>query len=1122
MRCSNCGSDNPDGLKFCNQCGAAFHSRCAQCGFDNAPDAKFCGQCGTALTAGAPVRAVDQRDHRSQARASERRHLTVLFCDLVGSTEIAARLDPEEWQETVAAYHRTAGEAINRFGGHVAKYLGDGVMAYFGYPEAHDNDAERAARAGLAILETISKLNEQSGTLSALSSPVKLSVRVGIDSGAVVVGAGAGAETDVFGEAPNIAARVQGAAAPDTVLVSAATHRLVAGLFVVEDRGEQALKGVAQPAQLYRVVRLAEARGRLAAAAASRGLTPFVGRDDELRVLTSRWQHVVDGEGQVALIIGEAGIGKSRLVQQFRRQLAGAPHTWLEAAAAPFYQNTPFYPVVEVMRQLVWEQSFDRLDDYLRELQNQSEKTGSDARTAEQLTELQSGLSLAGLKPAEAIPLIAPLLHLPLGAEYAPSSLSPEQQRRRLLATLIGWLLGAARAQPLVIVIEDLHWADPSTLELIQLLAEQGTAGRLLLLYTARPEFRAEWPLRANHTQITLNRLNARNVREIIAQVAARNALANETLEAVVERTSGVPLFVEELTRAVLESGDANLTGREIPVTLQDSLMARLDRLGSAKEVLQIGSVIGGEFSYELFRAVHPLGDEDLQRELRRLTDADLLYVRGLAPDATYQFKHALIRDAAYEALLKSRRKELHRLVAHTLDEMLPALNETQPELLARHWTEAGEAEPAISAWQRAGERAVERRAFREAEEHYREALRMLATLPESPARDTRELNFQVGLARVLMATRGFSAAEPATAYERARTLAERGGGKLSLPVLNGSWASAVNRGDYCAAQTLADQLLEIAESMNSQAALVIAHNTQGQTRFFRGDIAGAWEHLARAIEYFDSPDYQATPSTLGMNRVGVLSFAAWATFSLGRPDTSLRFLHDMITLAQRLENPFPLVYARMSASMIHVMRREPQRALEESDQADQLGSKLGFPLQATLARVMGGWARAKLGQPAQGLAQMREAQASLAAMGYQLLITPLLCWHSEAQAEAGAIADALDSAEEGLLTNPEELVFRPELLRLRGEIRLKAEASGPETLALAEADLRAAIALALQIGAKVSQLRATMSLARLLDERGQRDDACAMLAEIYNWFTEGFDTADLKDAKTLLDALGD
>ena len=402
---------------------------------------------------------------------------------------------------------------------------------------------------------------------------------------------------------------------------------------MVEDRGAQALKGIERPVQLYRVVQPSGVRGRLEAAAAARGLTPFVGREDELRLLMNRWERALEGEGQVALIVGEAGIGKSRMVQRFREQIAGTPHTWVEAAAGAFYQNTPFYAVTEMLRELLaWR---------------------GDESAEEQLAQLETRLELAGLKPAEALPLIAPLLNLPIPAKYPPSPLSPEQQRRRLLATLVEWALGAARVQPTVIAIEDLHWADPSTLELLQLLVEQGATARLLLLYTARPEFRAQWPPRAHHTQITLNRLSARNVRTMVGEVAAQRALSEETIATVVERTGGVPLFVEELTRAVLESGDARLTGREIPVTLHDSLMARLDRLGTAKEVLQVGAVIGSEFSYELLHAVHPIAEEDLQGAVRKLADAELIYVRGIPPEASYAFKHALIRDAAYEALLK-------------------------------------------------------------------------------------------------------------------------------------------------------------------------------------------------------------------------------------------------------------------------------------------------------------------------------------------------------------------------------------------------------------------------------------------------------------------------------------
>ena len=584
----------------------------------------------------------------------------MLFCDLVGSTEIASHLDPEEWREIVGEYHRAAAQAIERFGGHVAQYLGDGVMAYFGWPQAHDNDAERAARSGLAIFDALSKLN-QNPTHS------KLAARVGIDSGTVVVGAGAGKDTDIFGDTPNIAARAQAAAEPGTVVVTGAVHRLISGLFVAENRGAQALKGIERPVQLYRLVQPSGMRGRFEAAAATRGLTPFVGREDQLRLLTSRWERALDGEGQVALIIGEAGIGKSRLVQRFHEQIAGTPHTWVEAAAGAFFQNTPFYAVTEMLRELLaWR---------------------GDESAEEQIAQLETRLELAGLKPAEALPLVAPLLNLSMPAKYGPAQLSAEQQRRNLLAMLVEWALGAARAQPTVIAIEDLHWADPSTLELLQLLVEQGTTVRLLLLFTARPEFHAQWPLRAHHTQTTLNRLTSRNVRSMVEEVAAKKALSEETIATVVERTSGVPLFVEELTRAVLEGGDAKITGHEIPVTLHDSLMARLDRLGSAKESLQVGAVIGSEFSFELLQAVHPLAEEELQEALRKLADAELIYARGIPPEASYTFKHALIRDAAYEALLKSRRKELHRLVARTIDEKFPALKEAHPEVLARHWT---------------------------------------------------------------------------------------------------------------------------------------------------------------------------------------------------------------------------------------------------------------------------------------------------------------------------------------------------------------------------------------------------------------------------------------------------
>jgi class 3 adenylate cyclase/tetratricopeptide (TPR) repeat protein len=1119
MRCSNCGKHNPQGLNFCNQCGTALKPLCSKCGFENEPGARFCGNCGTPLNSAAPGKPAVERpeaaggtEARPHSQFGERRHLTVLFCDLMGSTELAAQLDPEEWHETVAAYHRSVAETVSRFGGRVAKFLGDGVMAYFGYPEAHENDAERAARAGLAMIEAISKLHQATSTEFKQSRP-KLSARVGIDSGRVVVSTDAGTDIDIFGEAPNIAARVQAAAAPDTVLITASTYRLVTGLFVVEDCGSRAFKGIEQPLQLYRVIQPERARGRLAAAAASRGLTPFVGREDELGLLTNRWQRVVESEGQVLLIVGEAGIGKSRLVQQFHQHLAGAAHTWIEAAAAPFYQNTPFFPIAEALWQLVWEQSLNRFGDYLRKLQRQEsgEDGGEEAMADERLDDLQSGLISAGLTPAEAIPLLAPLMHLPTSATYAPSALTAEQQRRRLLATLVEWLLGATRSQPLVIVIEDLHWADPSTLELIQLLAQQGAAARLLLLCTARSEFRPEWPLRAHHTQIALSRLNARHVRAMIAQVAAQSTLANQTLDAVVERTSGVPLFVEELTRAVLESGNAALTDREIPVTLHDSLMARLDRLGSAREVLQIGSVIGSQFSYELLHAVHPLDHQELQHALRRLTDSDLLHVRGLAPDSKYQFKHALIRDAAYEALLKSRRKELHRLLARTINDKFGSLKDAQPEVLAHHWTEAGETECAIAEWSRAGEVAEARNAFIEALRAYQNSVSLLHELPENSDRDSRELQRYYSILRMLQMTRGISAAETIDVAERGMALAQRSG--TSEQIVDWMVSKALGllaSGQARDAAELLDRALERARLEKNTTSLGRIHNLHVQAHYSLGQLEAAEQYFTAAAKFFDEP----TVRTQFPGIIAGCAFGSWNAWLRGWPVLAREREARMMT-AVNPSIPYDVATSGMFAGYLCAYMREYGQAEELLRQALAESDKHQFKLVSGLCQSVLGYTLAQLDRVVEGIGLIRQGlEIELQASGRGFTSYYLTCL-ATALEQCGALPEALEAIEQALRTNCDELVHRPETLRVRGVIRVKR--AQPE---LAEADFRESIALARRMGAKAWELRSATSLAQLLATQGRRDEARKMLAEIYNWFTEGFDTPDLKDAKALLDDL--
>jgi class 3 adenylate cyclase/tetratricopeptide (TPR) repeat protein len=1011
----------------------------------------------------------------------ERRHLTVLFCDLVGSTAIAAQLDPEEWRELVANYHRAAAEAITRYSGHVAKYLGDGVMAYFGWPEAHDNDGERAARAGLAILEGVSKLNQQS------TNP-EISVRVGIDSGAVVVGAGAGKETDVFGEAPNIAARVQAAAAPDSVLITSATHRLLSGLFVVEESGAQQLKGVSSPVELYRVLRPTGVRSRIGA----RGLTPFIGREEELRLLLSRWQQVREGEGQVALVIGEAGIGKSRLIAEFRERIRDTPHTWVESAGEQLFENTPFHAVTEMLAQWL-------------ELQ-------ASTNVGENLSHLERALALAGLKLAEAAPLIGDLLQLPLGERYPPLSLTPEQKRRRLLAALAKWLFGAARLQPVVMVVEDLHWLDPSTLDLQQVLAEQGATVPLMLLYTARPEFRAQWPLRAHHTQVTLNRLSTRNVRNLVLQVVAHNTLSEETLAAVVERTGGVPLFVEELTRAVLEGGDAKSVGRQIPVTLHDSLMARIDRLGPAKEIMQIAAVIGSEFSYELLQAVHRVPDDELQRDLRSLTDAELLYVRGIAPDSIYQFKHALIRDAAYEALLKSRRRDLHRSVASTISEKFPAFGEENPEILARHWTAAGEAESALTECLRAGKIARRRHAFREAQENYNHAVALLELLPESAERDIRELEIRQLLVQMLHLTRGYSAPDSIEATRRAVALAQKSGNvRQLLNLMIAMGVNALSSGDLPAAGNLGDQALELASREGGSSSFFgRAHSLQMMVCYYQGDLAGVERHFTAGLKFFEDASFKQVPGA------GVITFgfASWNAWTLGEAHSARQREAKMMAIVNR-DNPFEMAFLGFLAAQLRIWTREYDQAEALAARAVELSDERQFPWLAALSRAALGHARARLGRTSEGIALIRQGMTGLLDTGSRFGATNVAASLADSCECGGAIMEALEAVERALEANPDELVFRPYIFQLRGELRLKQK-----RLDKAEGDFRESIALARKMGAKAWGLRATMSLAHQLAQQGRRDEARSMLTDIYNLFTEGFDTADLKEAKALLDEL--
>jgi class 3 adenylate cyclase/tetratricopeptide (TPR) repeat protein len=1067
MRCAACGAESPEGKRFCADCGVAFPVASAN----------------VALGAAAPPPSKDSRRF-----PGERRHITVLFSDLVNSTLLAAGRDPEEWQSILTGYQREAGEAVLRQGGHIAKYLGDGVVAYFGWPTANEDDAERAVRAGLAIVDAIATLSQR----FVSEKGVELAVRVGIDSGSVVIGEGASGEVDIFGDVPNIASRVQAKSAPNTVLITGALHELVSGRFIVEDYGAHALAGIERPLQLFRAVQPSGVRRRWRRGSV-RGLTPFVGRESELDLLRNSWASACQGMGQFVLVTGESGIGKSRLIEEFHSEIKDSAHLWVECAGERFFKNTPFHVVTEVL-----EQAFGWYGDESAEKRSR---------------ELERALGQTRIDLPEALPLIAEMLKLPASKEYPHSLLAPKQARSRLLACLATWALDLARLQPVVIVIDDLHWVDPSTLELARMLVEQTANARLMLVGAAWPGFRPPWEMRANRKGITLARLSDDQIRDMIASFSNHKALTGSVVDSVVERSDGVPIFAEELV-SFIQSGKGRLVAKEIPSTLLDSLTARLDRLGPPRRVAQVAAVLGREFAYPLLRTVVPGSDEEVQSALRALVEAELIYTQGKPPNATYQFKHALIQNAAYEGLLKKERRELHGRVARTIRESFAALAEAQPGVLAHHWTEAGEAEPAIAAWKAAGDTALARRAFNEAEEDYRQASALLKGLPQSAERDGRELDLCSALVRVLQVTRGYSAPETVEWGERVRILAEKLGDLSHLIRQQArTWAAIFVTGDYATAGALAEQILELALIGGQNTGhLVFAHNAQVQARFYTGDLVGLEEHFARLSPLINTAGPRTAPGD-NIIPIGVASLAAW---SMGRAECARERIERALRLAEASHDPYDMAMALHFECNLYRSLRKPLRTEAIAARLLSLSEMHGFRYASDLARFALGLAKSDLGRPGEGVGLIRQALAGFAAAGAKVAITFFLTGLAEAQARDGATELALRSFEDALTANPLELFCRPYTLISRGELRLKMS-----ELDSAEVDFRDAFAQARKMGAKSWELRAATSLASLLEGIGNRGAARDTLAPIYSGFSEGFETADLKDAKALLDQLG-
>ncbi|HEY2387079.1 MAG TPA: adenylate/guanylate cyclase domain-containing protein [Candidatus Binatia bacterium] len=1029
---------------------------------------------------------------------AERRQLTVMFCDLVGSTALSTQLDPEDLREVVRAYQETCGAVIRRYEGHLAKYLGDGLLVHFGYPVAHENDPERSVRVGLGIVEAMKQLNAR----LLRERDIQLAVRIGIHTGLVVAGEmgtdDRREELAIVGETPNIAARLERLASPNAVVISEATLRLVPGLFVCEDLGRYTLKGLSDPIPVHRVVEAHEPRSRLEVAAR---LTPLVGREQELALLLDRWDRVRGGQGQAMLVCGEPGVGKSRLVQALRERLSSEPHVWLECRASPYHETSAFHPVVRLLRHVLG--------------------LTPEGEPGAQIAKLEHGLAPAGVSLPEVIPLLAALLSVPHTGP--PSLLSPEAQRQRVLETLAGWLLNLAHPQPSVLVVEDLHWIDPSTLELFRMLIERIHATSVLLVGTFRPAFEAPWGSDVSATRLTVNPLTRRQAATMIESLTVGHTLPAAVVDRVAEKTDGVPLFVEELVKSILESeqlsAGASPDDLAIPATLQDSLMARLDRMGPAKQTAQLAAVLGREFSYELLEAVS--GNPGALRDsLTRLTDAEIFYERGTWPTVVYTFKHALIREAAYQSLLKRARQECHARVATALETRFGEVVRSQPEVLARHHEEAANIEEAITYWHRAGELATKRAANVEAITHLTRGIALVRTLREGEQRDRREALLHVALGVPLQAVRGYADAEVERCYRRARELSSDSEATLGFRALWGLFQHYNSRAEFETASEIAGQLLAVATRASDPSLSLLAHAVSGVARFWRGEPAAALRDAKAALAVYD-PVAHASLSYLYGQDPGVAArvYGGCALAQLGFPEQGLSWIDDGLTLAHACENPFNLAFALIFSAIFHIILGEREPTRRRAEECMAVSAERGFPLWLGVGRMLRAWAVVGDTNDREPMREIRRGIMQQGTTGNQAGGPIGMGLLAEACLAAGEVQRAMEAVDGGLALahHSSSHMWDAELLRLRGVIQLRAD---PPSEADAERWLEESRSAAHARGMRISELRSLMALTRLRASRDQQREMRAILETFYGSFTEGLSTPGLQEAKMLIDDL--
>jgi predicted ATPase/class 3 adenylate cyclase len=1048
-----------------------------------------------------PAKAATEPAPRDEA---ERRHLTVMFCDLVGTAALAASLDPEDMWGVIASFHACVGAVVGRHHGMIARYMDEGVLAYFGYPRAQEDDTEQAVRAALALVDAVANL--QTNVDSALQ------IRIGIATGTVVVSEllidETPAEQSVIGETPNLAARLQTVAEPGTVLICPQTRRLTGGHFDYRDLGPRALKGWTEPVAIWQVLGPSGVASRFEAMHKTT-LPPLFGREEETELLLRRWRHATQGEGRVVLLTGEPGIGKSHIALALGERLHSEPHIALRYFCSAHHTNSALFPFIGQLERAA---GFERSDS-----------------PTEKLSKLEALVAQSTSDP-ERVAVLANLLALPASSQFRLHELSPQRRKEKTFAALLAQLDGLAARQPIFMIFEDIHWIDPTSLELLSAIVEHVPQVGVLLLITTRSEFTPPWPSYPHTTTIPLTRLDRRAGAALVERVTGRKTLPKEVADEILTRTDGVPLFIEELTKMVLESGllqerddqyvlERPFPALAIPTTLHASLMARLDRLAPVREVAQIGAVAGREFHYELLHAVAGMPRERLEDALGQLVRSELIFRRGESPHAVYTFKHTLVRDTAYASLLKSRRGHLHAAIANALDQQFPEIAQTQPETLAHHLTEAGLIEKAIAYWLQAGKNAALRSANLEAIAHLRRGIELTDRLPADEGRDRSELDFQLVLGPCLIATHGPAASTALATFARARELCERLGAPPEYLQVR-FWLATVSvvRGDLPQALEAVEGMPSDAETRGSRGALINVIRGRAMILMFMGRIVEAREELERAVEMFgasEEADRLAARAAGQDAGVAMLAFAAWVLWILGQIDESVARMAAALERADTVQHAHTHAYVWYYASVLYALRGEPAIAKGYAERCLAISEQQGFRQWLGLARAVRGICAAMLDASAGRLDEVKTALDQYQRAGYQLgltaqivLLCPALLLRNESEA-------ALEFIDHGLsiVSHNSERFFEAELYRLKARALLLRGGSDAEVESLLDQALRTARSQQ----ARSLELRAATDLARVWRNRGKLIEARDALSSIYGRFTQGLDTQDLKSANTVL-----